>query len=51
MGVCVGGIILYLLPSVTQLAVVNSPVFKVENNVGKLVFCREINYSQKLMSL
>ena len=29
----VGGNILYLLPSAIQLACVNTPVFKVENNI------------------
>ena len=30
----VGGIILYLLPSAIQLVSVNSPVFKIENNIN-----------------
>jgi hypothetical protein len=47
----VGGIILYLVPSAIQLACVNSPVFRVENNIGKLVFWRDVSYSQKLTSL
>jgi hypothetical protein len=47
----VGGIILYFLPSAIQLACVNSPVFKVENNIGKLVFCRNVSYSPKPTSL
>jgi hypothetical protein len=34
----VGGSILYLFPSAIQMACVNSPVFKIENNIGKLVF-------------
>jgi len=33
-----GGTILYLLPSAIQLAGVNFPVCKIENNMGKLVF-------------
>jgi hypothetical protein len=38
MGGWVGGTILYFLSSAIQLACVNCPVFKVENNIGKLVF-------------
>ena len=34
-----------------QLACVNSPVFGVENNIGKLVFWRDVSYSPKLISL
>jgi hypothetical protein len=34
----VGGIILHLVPSAIQLGWVNSPVFRVENHIGKLVF-------------
>ena len=47
----VGGNILYLLPSAIQLACVNTPVFKVENNIEKLVFWRDVSYSPKLTSL
>jgi hypothetical protein len=47
----VGGIILNLVPSAIQLACVNSPVFRVENNIGKLVFWRDVSYSPKLTSL
>ena len=47
----VGGIILNLVPSAIQLACVNSPVFKVENNIGKLVFWRDVSYSPKLTSM
>ena len=47
----VGGIMLYLLASAVQLACVNSPVFKVENNIGKLVFCRDVSCFPKLTSL
>jgi hypothetical protein len=28
-----------------QLACVNYPVFKAGNNIGKLVFCRDVSYS------
>ena len=38
MGGCVDGTILYFLPSAIQLACVNCPVVKVENNIGKHVF-------------
>ena len=31
-----GGIILNLVPSAIQLGCVNSPVFRVENHIGKL---------------
>jgi hypothetical protein len=34
----VGGIMLNLVPSAIQLGCENSPVFKVENHMGKLVF-------------
>jgi hypothetical protein len=47
----VGGIILYSVPSAIQLACVNSPVFRVENNIGKLMFWRDVSYSLKLTSL
>jgi hypothetical protein len=33
----VGGINLNLVPNAIQLACVNSPVFRVENHIGKLV--------------
>ena len=46
-----GGIILILVPSAIQLGCVNSPVFRVENNIGKLVFWRDVSYSPKLTSL
>jgi hypothetical protein len=39
--------ILYLLPSAIQLAYVNSPVCKVENNIRKLVLCKDVSYSPK----
>ena len=39
MGGRVGGIILYLLPSAIQLACKFPCVFKIENNIGKLVIC------------
>jgi hypothetical protein len=32
-----------------QLACVNSPFFKAENNIGKLVFCRDVSHSPKLV--
>jgi HD-like signal output (HDOD) protein len=51
MGGCVGGTILYLVLSAIQLACVNSPVFRVENNIGKLVFWRDVSYFPKLTSL
>jgi hypothetical protein len=47
----VGGIILNLVPSAIQLGCVNSPVFRVENNIRKLVFWRDVSYSPKLTSL
>ena len=47
----VGGIILNLVPSAIQLTCVNSPVSRVENNIGKLVFWRDVSYSPKLTSL
>jgi len=47
----VGGINLYLLPSAIQLTCVNTPIFKVENNIEKLVFWRDVSYSPKLTSL
>ena len=47
----VGGIILNLVPSAIQLGCVNSPVFKVENHIGKLVSWRDVSYSPKLTSL
>ena len=40
LGGSVGGIILNLGSSAIQLACVNSPVFGVENNIGKLVLWR-----------
>ena len=46
-----GGINLYLLPSAIQLTCVNTPIFKVENNIEKLVFWRDVSYSPKLTSL
>jgi hypothetical protein len=45
MGGWVGGTILHFLPSVIQLACVNCPVFTIENNIGKLVFWRDVSYS------
>jgi hypothetical protein len=47
----VGGIILNLVPSANQLGCVNSPVFRVENHIGKLVFWRDVSHSPKLTSL
>jgi hypothetical protein len=44
----VGGIILNLVPSAIQSGCVNSPVFGVENKIGKLVFWRDVSYSPKL---
>ena len=46
-----GGIILDLVPSGNQLGCVNSPVCRVENYIGKLVFWRDVSYSPKLTSL
>ena len=46
-----GSIILNLVPSAIQLACVNSPVCRVENNIGKLVYWRDVSYSPKLTSL
>jgi hypothetical protein len=51
MGEWVGGIILNLVPSSIQLTYVNSPLFRVENHIGKLVFWRDVNYSPKPTSL
>jgi hypothetical protein len=45
MGRWVGGTILYFLSSDIQLACVNCPVFKVKNNIGKLVFWRDVSNS------
>jgi hypothetical protein len=45
MGGWVYGTILYFIPSAIQLACVNCPVFKVENNIGKHVFWRDVSYS------
>ena len=45
-----GGIILNIVPSV-RLACVNSPVFRVENSIGKIVFWRDVSYSPNLTSL
>lgn len=45
MGGWVGSTILYLLPNAIRLAYVNCPAFKVENNIGKLVFWRDVSYS------
>jgi hypothetical protein len=47
----VGSIILNLVASAIQLACVNSPVFRVENNIGKLGSWRDVSYSLKLTSL
>jgi hypothetical protein len=38
MGRWVNGTVLHFPPSAIQLACVNCPVFKVKNNIGKLVF-------------
>ena len=38
-----GGIILNLFPSTIQLACVNSPDFRVVNNIGKLVFWKDVS--------
>ena len=46
-----GGIILNLVPSDIQSGCVNSPVFRVENDIEKLVFWRDVSYSPKLTSL
>jgi hypothetical protein len=51
MGGWLGGIILNLVPSDIQLGCVNSPVCRVENHIGKLVFSRDVSYSPKLTSL
>ena len=51
MGACMSGIILNLAPGAIQLGCLNSPVFGVENHVGKLVFWRDVSYSSKLTSL
>ena len=40
------GTVLYFLPSAIQLACVNCPIFTVENNMGKLVFWRDVSYFQ-----
>ena len=42
---------LNLVPSAIQLACVNSPVFRVANNIAKLVFWRNVSYSPKLTCL
>ena len=42
---------LNLVSSAIQLACVNSPVFRVANNIGKLVFWRDVSYSPRLTSL
>ena len=47
----VGGIILNLVPSAIQLGCVNSPIFRVENHIGKLAFRKDVSYSPKLTSL
>ena len=48
MGGWLGGTILYFFPNAIQLACVNCPVFKVKNNIGKLVFWRDVSYSPYL---
>ena len=42
---------LNLVPSAIQLGCVNSPVFRVENHIGKLVFWGDVSYSPVLTSL
>ena len=47
----VSGIVLNSVPCAIQLACVNSSIHRVENNVGKPVFWRLVNYASRLTSL
>ena len=51
LGGWMGSTILYLVLCAIQLTCVNSSVFRVENNIGKLVFWRGVSNSPKLTSL
>ena len=45
MGGWVGGIILNFVLSAIPLVYVNFPVYRVENNIGKLVFGKDVSCS------